>query len=88
MSSLERSAKILSIILSVFDTPSINSCRTLQEASQFQVNIPSTGNKRKKTKFSRETHLLRTLPLISCLVLLLNKSMYYFIGRLLPLFEI
>lgn len=88
MSSLERSAKILPIILSVVDTPSINACRTLQEASQFQVNIPSTGNKRKKTKFSRETPLPKTLPLISWLVLLLNKSMYCFVGRLLPLFEI
>jgi len=45
MSSLERREKILSN----FDTPNINACRSLQKAPQSPVNIVSTGNKRKKT---------------------------------------
>lgn len=51
MCSLERSEKILS----AFDKQNIIACRSLQKASQCQLNIPSTENRKKKknqNKFS------------------------------------
>lgn len=62
MCSLERSEKILS----AFDKQNIIACRSLQKASQCQLNIPSTENrKKKKTKINfHERHLPKTLAFL------------------------
>lgn len=70
MCSLKRSEKILS----TFDAHNVIACRSLQKASQCQLNIPSMGNSKKENKINfRERHLPITLVFL---------GWYYFLKSL------
>lgn len=60
MSSLESEK-----ILSTFDTRNMIACRSLQKASQRQLNIPSTGNTKKENKINfHERQFPKTLAFL------------------------